>query len=170
MIGYELAKSQKGLRVQLENLRKDNPNYLTKKQRRRKKYSNSFNEIFLFFLKSYRCGILTFCGSEINVDFDINGEEGKYCFRSFENGEYKYVIPKTRHPNILRGVIVGKKSWGLFVKETTDGISEMLFTKQEILDQFKYFGIDIPQRLLDDFNNTLYKKWWNKYKSGNYFK
>lgn len=169
--------SKKGLNVFQKNFNKydyeqagstngHNRVHLTRKQKRRKRYTDNFNKIFWFFLRSYRCGILSFCGSEVNVSFDINSEEGKFCFRSYDNGEYKLTIPITRHPNILKGVIIGKKGWGLFVKETTEGITEFLFTKNEILDQFKENNIKIPDCLLLDFEKTLRKKWLLKHEKG----
>ena len=85
--------------------------------RKRKRYSDKFNIIFNFFLKSYRCDILTFCGVEVTVNHDSNAEEGKFIFRSYENGDFKIQNPVTRHPNIVKAVIVGKKSWGLFLQE-----------------------------------------------------
>lgn len=45
--------------------------------RKLQKYSEKFNEIFNFFLKSYRSGILTFCGYDVKVEFDINSDNGK---------------------------------------------------------------------------------------------
>lgn len=127
-----------------------------------KKYTDNFNIIFSFFLKSYRCGILTFCGSDVLVNFDINSEEGKFVFRSFENGEYKVTTPTTRHPNIVKGVIIGKKSWGLWLNQWTDGISEGSFTKDEIFSEFEKHSIIIPEPLLNDFYNVLNKKILNK--------
>jgi len=105
-------------------------------------------------LKSYRSGILDFCGSEISTQYDENGQDGKKCFMDFENGIHTI----TRHPNILKGVIVGKKSWGLWRNEWTDGIVEGSFTKQEILQQFTDKNIKIPESLLKDFDNTIHKK------------
>ena len=135
---------------------------LTREEKRRKNYSESFNEIFSFFLKSYRCGILDFCGSEVLTQYDKQGQESKFCFKSFDNGVYSkeqiYQGIKTKHPNILKGVIIGKKSWGLWKNEWSDGISEGLFTKKEIIDQFIENGIKIPDSLMLDFENTIYKK------------
>ena len=65
---------------------------------------------------------------------------------------------KTRHPNIVKGVLIGKKSWGLWLNEWTDGIVEGSFTRNEILDEFTKNGISIPESLLTDFNNRLYQK------------
>jgi len=66
----------------------------------------------------YRTKLITFCGSEVKVVFDVNGRDGKNCFNDYENGFYKNKETiVTRHPNILRGVITSKKDWGLWVKE-----------------------------------------------------
>lgn len=122
--------------------------------------------MFTFFLKSYRSGILTFCGSSVDVDFDINGIEGKMTFRKYDNGQYqqgKQII--TRHPNIVKGVIIGKKSWGLWVNEWSDGISEGLFTKWEILEEFSSRDITIPEPLLKDFENRIINKIKKRLKS-----
>ena len=91
---------------------------------------------------------------------------------NFENGSYskeevfKGII--TSHPNILKGVIVGKKSWGLWKNEWSDGISECLFTIDEIIQEFTDKNIRIPESLLKDFENTIYRK--KKKKFEDYFK
>ena len=64
----------------------------------------------------------------------------------------------TRHPNIVRGVIIGKKSWGLFLNEWSDGIVEGSFTKREIIKEFEDNGILIPESLLKDFENRIVQK------------
>jgi len=69
---------------------------------------------------------------------------------------------ETRHPNIVKGVLIGKKSWGLWLNEWTDGISEGSFTRDEILGQFDDNGIVIPESLLRDFENRLYQKRVNR--------
>ena len=109
--------------------------------------------------------MLTFSGSIVNVEFDKNGDDGKFCYRKFENGEIKFHDLKSRQPNILKGVIIGKKSWGLFLNEWTDGIVECNFTKEEILEQFYEKGIKIPEPFLKDFENTIHKKKVKKYDS-----
>jgi hypothetical protein len=114
--------------------------------------------MFEFFLKSYRSGLLTFCGSKVDVEFDPNGNEGKYCFRQYENGEMKTDNLKSRHPNILKGLVIGKKSFGLWVDQYTDGINEWTFTKEEILEEFHKRNIKIPEPFLRDFNNVLERK------------
>jgi len=115
-------------------------------------------------LKSYRSGILTFCGSSVDIDFDVYGIEGKMTFRKYDNGQYqqgKQII--TRHPNIVKGVITGKKSWGLWVNQWSDGIVEGTFSKREILEQFEKLNIIIPESLLNDFNNRIINKMKKKY-------
>lgn len=130
----------------------------SKHERKLKKYSNGFNEMFNFFLKSYRTDLLSFCGSEIKVKHNINGFDGKECFRRFEDGFFKnksYI--ETRHPNIVLGVITGKKGWGLWKNEWCQGIAEGNFLRSEILNEFNDRKIIIPISLFDDFENTLFK-------------
>lgn len=116
----------------------------------------------MFFLKSYRSGILKFCGSEINGKHNLNGPDSKECFKLYEDGRYsKFEVWKgieCSQPNVFEAVIRGKKSWGLWVKEWTDGINEWLFTREEILSEFEKRGIVIPEPLLKDFDNVLEKK------------
>jgi hypothetical protein len=126
--------------------------------RKLSKYSNNFNEIFTFFLQSYRHGILTFCGSHVNVEFDVDEIEGKNTFRKFDNGQYKNGLPIiTRHPNIVKGVIIGKKAWGLWLNNWAEGIVDWTFTKEEIIEQFTRVGIKVPDSLMKDFDNRVWK-------------
>lgn len=81
----------------------------------------------------------------------------------FDNGKKLKEI-YTRHPNILKGVIIGKKSWGLWLNEWTDGIVEGSFTEREILNEFKIRGIKIPDSLLKDWNNNIIRKIRKKYR------
>lgn len=77
----------------------------------------------------------------------------------FDNGYYKGNTPIiTCHPNIVRSVIIGKKSWGLWLNEWSDGIAEGSFTKYEILDEFEKHGIKIPESLYKDFCNRIVSK------------
>jgi hypothetical protein len=111
---------------------------------------------------SYRSGLLDFCGIEVKTRFDIDETDGKMCFMNFENGKYSkeevFEGIKTCHPNILKGVIIGKKSWGLWRNEWSDGISECLFTLDEIVQQFTDKNIVIPEPLLKDLENTIHRK------------
>lgn len=135
---------------------------LTREEKRRLRYTDHFNEIFWFFLKSYRCKILDFCGSEVLTRFDKSGKGSKYCFKGFDNGIYSkeeiFLGIKTFQPNTLKGVIIGKKSWGLWKNEWSSGISEGLFTKEEIVNEFTKHNIKIPDSLMLDFDNTIHKK------------
>lgn len=95
----------------------------------------------------------------MSTTFKVDGDEGKFCFRKLENGEYKEGEKLiTRHSNILRGVITGKKSWGLWVDQWSDGIADWTFTEEEILSEFKNRNIKIPDSLLKDFRNRVDKK------------
>jgi hypothetical protein len=105
----------------------------------------------------------------VPVDFDINSHEGKETFRRYDNGQFKDkstgapLNPITRHPNIVKGVITGKKSWGLHVKMWSEGIGEWCFTKDEIVQTFTDKGIKIPDSLLKDFENHIIKQKQKRY-------
>lgn len=115
-------------------------------------------------MKSYRSGILTFCGSHVDIDFDVDGIEGKMTFRKYDNGQYGQGKPIiTRHPNIVKGVITGKKSWGLWINQWSDGIVEGTFSKREILEDFDKLNITIPESLMKDFDNRIINKMKKKY-------
>jgi len=114
--------------------------------------------MFDFFLSSYRKGILTFCGSGVNIDFDINSDDGKFVFKSFENGVFKMKTPISRHPNIVRGVIIGKKSWGLWIEQFSQGIVDWTFTQEEIIEEFTKLDITIPEPLMNEWNKLIEKE------------
>ena len=135
----------------------------SKKNRKLMKYSDNYNEMFIFFLKSYRKGILDFCGSDVKVKHSYDGEDGKFSFRMFDNGQFKNKELTSIHPNILRGVIIGKKSWGLFCQEWSQGIVSCDFTKEEILNQFKENNIKIPEVFITEFDNIIWKTKLKKY-------
>lgn len=115
--------------------------------------------MFTFFLKSYRVGILDFCGQDVNVNFNINLDDGKNSFKNFDNGLYSkdeiFNGIETRHPNLLKSVIIGKKGWGLWKNEWSKGISEWSFTIDEIVNEFEKHNIVIPEPLMVDFKNTI---------------
>lgn len=125
--------------------------------RKLKKYSDNFNKMFEFYFKLNRSGLVTFCGDKVNIDFDVNGSEGKFAFREYENGKFRLINPITRHPNILKSVIIGKKGWGLLVKQWSEGIASGLFTKFEFFELIKEYNIDIPESFLIEFNNSVWK-------------
>jgi hypothetical protein len=76
----------------------------------------------------------------------------------YDDGQFKQINPISRHNNILKTVIIGKKSWGLWLDQWTDGIVDWTFTKEEILSQFEEKNIKIPESFLKDFENTLERK------------
>lgn len=106
---------------------------------------------------------MTFCGSVVKVEFDINSTEAKNTFRKFDNGDYKMKDIVSKHPNTVKAVIIGKKAWGLWVGQWTDGIVEGTFTPMEILQEFEDKGIVIPKPLLNEFNKMIVKKFKKKY-------
>jgi hypothetical protein len=113
--------------------------------------------MFDFYLKCYRTGLLTFCGVKVAVNFDVDGHEGKFSFREFDNGRFKHQIPVSRHSNILKGVITSKKGWGLWCKQWSQGIVDWTFTKEEILEEFTSRGIEIPEPLMKEWDNLIEK-------------
>lgn len=114
--------------------------------------------MFEFYLKVYRTGIITFCGDKITIDFDVNGSDAKFGFREFDNGRFKGINPITRHPNILKAIILGKKGWGLWVSQWSDGIVDWSFTKEEILKEFQIRDIIIPDSLMLEWDKLIKKK------------
>ena len=129
----------------------------TRHQRKLRKYSDGFNEKFNFFLKCYRTQLLTFCGDDVNVIFDANGVDAREGFRLYDDGYFNKIPIKSKHPNLLRSIIIAKKSWGLFLNMWAEGISESSFTKYEILNEFYIRNINIPESFLNDFNNRIVK-------------
>ena len=129
-----------------------------------KKYSEGFDRMFFFFLNSYKRGLLTFSGIGLDVHFDINGPDCKQTIINYENGRYNDNPIVTRHPNIVRGVIIGKKSFGLHVKMWSEGIRDWCFTKEEIVEDFTKQGITIPEPMSLDFDNWIFKMKQERYK------
>lgn len=110
-------------------------------------------------MKIYRSKLITFCGSDVKVVFDVNGRDGKNCFYDYENGVFKCKETiTTRHPNVLKSVITSKKGWGLWVKEWSDGIGDGLFTKSEILEEFEKNKIELPESFLKEFDDSIRRK------------
>lgn len=107
---------------------------------------------------SKRRGLLDFCGSHVEVEYDPNGPDSREGFRMYDDGQFKGKTIKSRQPNVLQSVIIGKKSWGLWLDQWTDGITDWLFTQDELLVQFQEKGIVIPESFLKDFENTLERK------------
>lgn len=114
--------------------------------------------MFNFYLSVYRTGLITFCGVGVDVDFDVNGSDGKFAFREYDNGRFKLKTPVSRHPNILKGVIIGKKGWGLWVEQWSQGIVDWSFTKEEILEEFTKRNIVIPESLMIEWDKLIERK------------
>ena len=77
------------------------------------------------------------------IFYDKDGKDCKECFRLYEDWFYKDKDIITRHPNILKSVLIGKKGWGLWLQEYSSGIVECSFTKEEILNGKTKEGIEI---------------------------
>ena len=141
---------------------------ITPTQKKSRKYSDSFNESFKFYLDCYRKIGLDFSGTyNPIIKNDINGDSCKEIFKKFENGEFKFKEILTKHPNIVFGVIKGKKSWGLHVKMWSEGISEGSFRKIEVLEEFYEKNVIIPDSFMREFNESVIrhtKKYLDNYR------
>jgi hypothetical protein len=75
----------------------------------------------------------------------------------YDDGHYSKGKNKmiSSQPRIMEAVIQGKKSWGLWVQQWTDGIVDWTFTEEEILGQFNKNGINIPESFLNDFHYSF---------------
>jgi len=54
--------------------------------------------------------------------------------------------------------LIGKKGWGLWIKQWSQGIGEGTFTKYEILMEFEKRNIVIPKPLMKDFEHNILKE------------
>jgi len=147
------------IKLKLERIENRKKEIGSKHRRKLKKYSENFNRMFYFFYSLNRKDLIDFCGTPTIIHFDINGPDCKECFRLYEDGFYKGGKPiVSRHPNILKSVLIGKKGWGLWCNEWSSGIVEWSFTKEEILNEFKIRNIEIPDSFLREFENLIEKK------------
>ncbi len=108
---------------------------------------------------------MDFCGCDVIVHSDPKGKSSKECFKDFENGKKDTI---TNQPNIFKGVIIGKKSWGLHVKMWSEGIGDGEFRMKDILEDFERKNIKIPEPLLKDFENTVRKRIIKNKENGHY--
>jgi len=125
--------------------------------RKIEKFSDRFNTIFKFFFQSYRKGILVFAGEAVDVKFDLNSFCARGSFRRFDDGQFKLKDIVCIDPNILKSVIIAKKSWGLHLKMWSEAIAEGTFLKNEILAIFENEQIEIPESFMIEFENLIYK-------------
>lgn len=132
--------------------------------RKLEKFSDNFNTIFYFFLRSYRKKLLNFGGIAVDTYYKKDGYSAKETFRRFDDGQYNNEQKiESRQNNVLQGVIIAKKSWGLHVKIWTEGIVERDFTIEEIINDFERSGITIPESLMKGFINEVKKAKANRY-------
>lgn len=123
------------------------------------KYSQAFNNQFNLYLALNRSGVIMFCGSKTEVTYSKSGPSAKKVFMLYENGNYKNGKPvETKHPNLVKAVLVAKKGWGLWVDEWSSGIAEGLFTKQEIMDFFGNSGVLLSDAFQKELNDSIRRK------------
>lgn len=125
-----------------------------------KNISDKLLNYYNFFIKSVEANILDFCGSNIKIEYNKVSYNALITYRLYETGKYKNQdVIECAEPDLLKKVITGKKGWGLWVDQWSDGIAEGTFTKAEILKQFADNNIEIPESLLKDFNYKVYSKY-----------
>lgn len=122
------------------------------------RYTPVFEEMFKFFLDSYRGGLLNFAGVDVNTVQKYDGYSAKEAFKRYDTGDFNEETPASRQSNILRSVIIAKKSFGLHVRMWSEGIADGDFTIQEILDVFNDHKIKMPNSLLTGFENEVLKR------------
>lgn len=128
--------------------------------RKLEKFSDSFNENFKFFFLLSRKNIGSFCGEKVTVIPSSDRKmTARYCFRLFEDGAYSKGKPiECCQPNILWHAIVGKKGWGLWRSQWSEGIGQRLFRKEEITEEFSVRNLEIPECFMVEFDKNIEKK------------
>lgn len=101
---------------------------------------------------------MSFSGSIVEIEKRNEGPDCREAFRMYDDGQFKFKVPYSKHPNLLKAVITGKKSWGLWVDQWTEGITDWTFTREDILKEFSDRNIKIPDSFLKDFDNTIERK------------
>lgn len=86
------------------------------------KFSKKFNRDYEFYLQNR--DTFTFCGVGVEVKGDLeNGVSAKQSFQSFDTDGK--VLP-TNEPDLLKSIIVCKKSINLHIKMWVEGYDEMM--------------------------------------------
>lgn len=130
----------------------------TKSHRKRQRHSDKFNRMFRFYYLLSRSGLVTFCGSEVKVEYRKGSSDAKVAFKEYDNGLYKSMgVPVTCHPNVLCHVLTGKKGWGLWCDQWAQGIGQGLFTRFEIYEMFREHGIELPESIEREFDNLIWE-------------
>lgn len=94
----------------------------------------------------------TFCGSSVeSLDYDENGFSAKEVFYAMDSTGDR--LP-CREPELLRKVIIFKKSLNFHIKLWVDGFEDMRMGIDEYMSEF----IDPPSWVRKSFENQLKKK------------
>ena len=115
------------------------------------KHSKKFNRDYEFYLKNK--DTFTFSGDRVDVVVDLeNGVDAKRSFRSFDTSGK--LLP-TNEPDLLKSIIVCKKSINLHIKLWVEGFDEMMEGVDYYMDQF--IG-DPPPWVEDSFTKQLQRR------------
>ena len=127
--------------------------------RKMEKFSDGFNGNFMFFFLLSRTGLIDFCGERVTVHpTNDRRMTSRHCFRLFEDGRYGQGRKiECCQPNILRHVLMGKKGWGLWRTQWSQGIGQRPFRKEEIMEEFEKKNIRIPDCFMVEFDKAIEK-------------
>ena len=115
------------------------------------KYSKKFNRDYQFYLDNK--DLFFFSGVKVTVETDLDtGVSGKESFHSFDT---QGKVKPTREPELLRSIIVCKKSISLHIKMWVEGFDEMMEGVDYYMNQF--MG-DPPPWIEDSFRKQLRRR------------
>ena len=115
------------------------------------KYSKNFNRDYNFYLPNK--GIFTFSGDRVDVPVDM--ENGVSCKESFRSWDSMGKILPTKEPELLKSVIICKKSINLHIKMWVEGYGEMMEGVEFYMDLFQG---EPPQWVENSFLKQLQRK------------
>lgn len=117
------------------------------------KYSDRFNEDYNFYMHNIE--ILDFCGSHVDLVPQGNTDVKKAFFLWDSQGK----INNCENPELLRKLMITKKSVNLHVKMWAEGRLEMTLPKCDWEDIVKEFNLpEWAIKSCDNQMNIIYKK------------
>ena len=115
------------------------------------KYSKKFNRDYEFYLSNK--DTFTFSGDRVDVPVDM--ENGVSCKQSFRSWDTSGVLLTTNEPELLKSIIVCKKSINLHIKMWVDGYDEMM---ESVGFYLSLFEGEPPPWVEDSFRKQLRRK------------
>lgn len=91
------------------------------------KYSKNFERDFNWYLSIRHK--FNFCGKDYDISFDSKGISGKLAFHLFDS---QGIIKPTKHPRLLKTLLVSKGSVNLFAKMYAEDRASGILPKKEL--------------------------------------